>query len=772
MLAQRGPLGSNSAAGHLQPPNMGEEGARNGGVGGGSSRRVVMAGDEEESERRPLLSRLYTDHGENGDPIYSCRTDPHSHLPVYTNIHRIRRDITAVVEDYLSLQQLTDVKINVTVVRPLVDKFYNLEDISIVYCLLVNRAKFLDEQAHLSNRQNVNWTRATLCELIATRILRRFNEDFEGSEGLLLLAHILVAGFEPFKNAPAGVRVEAAEKTSWNYQRTLPSLEVAILTDSKHFLSSTTCQKVVNAIYEGRVVYTPSTYWDIIPDHYKQKPISLYDPRESPLLNQYRLIVPRTRTIMEAMQFTILLALYVGVMIERKKGEITVLETIFAVYAFGWGLDQFATLLAHGWNVYTQNLWSFLDVAFISIYLVYLFLRLHGIRTGLKDPSEQAYDVLALGAPVVIPRLAFTLLPDNLMFLSLRSMMADFFALTALSAWCFFGFMLALLWLGEGTHPLVTISEWMIYIWFGLDGTGIRRSSEFHIVLGPALMVAFAFLGNTLFLTILVSMLSNTFSNISANAVAEMQFRKAVITLEGVKADAVFAYQPPFNILAVFLFLPLKFIVSPRWFHKIHVATVKTLNLPVLLIIAVAERRLLRGSRRRAVETSKSAFFWGSWHFSASHSIRTVFEVPPPDHLVEDIAVDDEMTKHLIRRQFTRQTTSELTRHHNTNNSSSRNSTNDIKPLSRRDSMYPGIRKRLRGSFSETEDYEGLASRLEDMEKTMARLEKMLETLVPTSGDEGDDDATDDDTEGELGGSSTLRESEGFTAESSFKGTQ
>lgn len=99
-----------------------------------SGRRVVLA-EEAANEERPLLSRLYTDHGENGDPIYSCRTDPHSHLPVYTNIHRIRRDIISVVEDYLSLQQLTDVRINVTVVRPLVDKFYNLEDISIGGCL-------------------------------------------------------------------------------------------------------------------------------------------------------------------------------------------------------------------------------------------------------------------------------------------------------------------------------------------------------------------------------------------------------------------------------------------------------------------------------------------------------------------------------------------------------------------------------------------------------------------------------------------------------------
>lgn len=220
---------------------------------------------------------------------------------------------------------------------------------SAVYCLLVNRAQFLDEESHSSNRHNVNWTRAALCELIATRILRRFGEDHDGTEGLLLLAHILLAGFEPFQHAPAHVRQQAEHKAWWTSQRTLPSLEVAILTESKHFLSSTTCQKVVSAIYEGRIIYTPSTIWDIIPDHYKQRPISLYDPRKSPLLNQYRLTVPRIRTILEAIQFAILLLLYFGVMARRIETKLTGLEAAFAVYAFGWGLDQFATILAHGW---------------------------------------------------------------------------------------------------------------------------------------------------------------------------------------------------------------------------------------------------------------------------------------------------------------------------------------------------------------------------------------------------------------------------------------
>ena len=87
---------------------------------------------------------------------------------------------------------------NISVIRPLVDHLYDPDDVSIVYCLLVNRVQFLRERAQ---HQNVNTTRATVCELIASRVLRRFDEDHEGRQGLLLIANVLVAGFEPFQNA-------------------------------------------------------------------------------------------------------------------------------------------------------------------------------------------------------------------------------------------------------------------------------------------------------------------------------------------------------------------------------------------------------------------------------------------------------------------------------------------------------------------------------------------------------------------------------------------
>ncbi|KAI0483019.1 nonselective cation channel [Xylariaceae sp. FL0804] len=696
----------------------------------------------QEPEQQPFLSRAVFSHPMEDEPFFSCGPNAHARLPVYTNIHRIRRDVISIVEDYLTFDQLRDLRLNISVVRPLVDKLYELDDISIVYCLLVNRSQFLHEQEHMTNRQNVHYTRATLCEVVATRILRRFGDDNPGSRGLLLLANILVAGFEPFQNAPESIRREASLGNTFNYHRTLPALEIAILSGSKFFLSSTHCQK-----YVGQVIYTPSTFLDMIPDRYKQKPISLYQPHKEPLLNQYRLIVPRTRNALEIVQFVVLLVLYLLFMYERDPSYLSGFEIAFALYAFGWVLDQFATILEHGWSVYTQNLWSFLDVLFALVYWIYVILRFHGWRTNSSLYGQQALDVLAMGAPVLVPRLAFNLLSGNLVFLSLRSMMADFTVLTFLAAWCFCGFLLSMVWLAEGRHDLLTISKWMLWIWFGLDGTGVSRSGEFHWFLGPTLMITFAFLGNTLFLTILVSMLSNTFSTIVANATSEIHFRKAVATLEGVKSDAIFAYQPPFNILALFILVPLKFVVSPRWFHKIHVATVRFINLPLLLLIAMVERWFLWSAPEYAEDPAEQlprrrgrGWFWEKWRITSHGDIQAVFHLAPPESVEEDIAVDDELTRHMIRRQFARtQSSAALETQSRRRDNGTRKDSNNVPP-SRRDSIAPyGLAEHIRSIMNESgEEGTDLASRLGALESSMARVETMLAKVCGEEGGDGD----------------------------------
>ena len=690
-------------------------------------------------EEEPLLAdEDQCDHPDHYEG--PCAPDPYADLPVYATIHRVRHEVINSIDDPYSIEQLRAPRINVAIVRPLVNRLWDAKDVSIIYCLLVNKLQFLREQAFEAH-QTINTTRAQLCELVALKILRRFDEENPGREGLLLLANILVAGFEPFQNAPREIKRVQNYATSWKTQyrnsRIGKStvLEIAIVSESKILLSAPASQKVMEAIYLGRVVYTPSSFMDIIPDHYKYKPITLYNPKKAPRLNQYRLMVPRTRNALDICQFLTLLILFILTMEHRESDQFTTYELLFCIYATGWALDEFASILEHGWHCYTQNLWAFLDFMFIVIYAVYLVLRIHSLATGDVRSGIPALDILSAGAPVLIPRLAFNLLSENMLFVSLRAMMADFTVLTLLAVWCFAGFLLSMMWLGEGDHPPITISKWMLWVWFGLDGTGIQRSVDFHWLIGPILMVTFAFLGNTLFLTILVSMLSSTFSKIASNATAEIQFRRAVLTFEGVKSDAIFAYQPPFNILALCLLLPLKMVLTPRWFHKINVAAVRTINAPLLLLLSVYERRRLWSTKSSKITTKLK--FWDFSRFSVHADIQAVFDSDPPQSILDEISEAEESLDHgslaVPAISFDSKAVDRSESHRMI----------PKKTAKRKDSMttMEGLTEHL-GEWLHGHDSSGLTGRLEALEEATKRIESMVKKISQDLGDDSSDSET------------------------------
>ena len=373
------------------------------------------------------------------------------------------------------------------------------------------------------------------------------------------------------------------------------------------------------------------------------------------------------------------------------------------------------------------------------IFGIYLCLRIHGWRTGSLEFGQQALDVLAMGAPVLVPRLAFNLMSENMLFISLREMMRDFTVLTGLAVWCFAGFLLSMMWLSNGTMHPVTISKWMLWVWFGLDGTGIQRSVDFHWLLGPILMVTFAFLGNTLFLTILVSMLSTTFSTIVANATAEIQFRRAVLTFEGVKADAIFAYQPPLNILALLILLPLKVVISPRWFHKINVAAIRTLNAPLLLIIGLLERRTLWAAsirRPRDAEqlpklSGRAALWDFSRGFSAHGDIQAVFDAEPPQEIQDEIEIDDDLGQHHLQRVVTLEPPQDVQGHKKDNGDATQGK--DLGKR-RRDSIYPFEGHSKDSAIIDDDEDTDLKDRLRALEETTGRIEEMLARLCSDIG--------------------------------------
>ena len=721
-----------------------------------------MASNSSPNEGSLLLPRVDVEADQSSLASLQPRApNPFAHLPVYTTIHRIRREVIDSLEDPYSLDQLRAPRINASVVRPLANRFFDLNDVSIPYCLLVNKLQFLREQTFTAH-QTITATRAMMCELLAQKIMRRFDEENSGHDGLLLLANMMAAGFEPFQNAPHEVVRENYHALQWTvqdrggYERKSTLLELAILSESKMLLSSPACQKVMDAIYVGRIVYTPSSFIDILPDYYKHKPITLYHPEKAPLLNQYRLMVPRTRNYLDICQFLVLLVFYVLAMNARDGEEFTTYELLFCIYGIGWVLDELASVLEHGWQCYTQNLWSFLDTIFAAVFVVYFVMRIHSLSTGNSVLGPPALDILAAGAPVLIPRLAFNLMSENMLFVCLRAMMADFTVLTLLAVWCFGGFLLSMFWLGEGSFQTVTIAKWMLYVWFGLDGTGIQRSVEFHWLIGPILMVTFAFLGNTLFLTILVSMLSSTYSKIASNATAEVQFRRAVLTFEGVKSDSIFAYQPPFNVLALCFMLPLKLVFTPRWFHKVNVAVVRIINGPLLVAISLFERKnLWKGAynppdnsyltQERKSDGSGSwswLKFWDLKRFNVHGDTQAVFEYEPPKEVLNGIAQAEEEED---AKDLTRTLTSG---NHKRPKIASRQNT---KTATRKESFghVAGFSEHL-SDFLHEHGGSDLVQRLEVLEASNQRIEEMLHAISQDLGN-------DDSSEGTVPPSTTLK---------------
>lgn len=526
-------------------------------------------------------------------------------VAVWPIIHMIREDVMHFIDTPLSIEALTAPDLTYTLVRPLEDKYNAIQragNKSVVFCFLLNRVHFTRDQNLTTSP--LSCTRADLCELLATRILR------DNGDSLLDLAVALTTSWPVWSGAnPRVVELAREERDDALEERIGNALEMAIISKARRFIKCSPCQKVINGIWIGKCVYQAESSHSILSDRYKRNPIHFYDPHKAPLLDHYRLKVPAIRSVLEYINFLVLFILFVVAIETNQPHKINGPELMFLVYALGFALEKLAAMQEHGIRVYSKGTWNGFDLAFVTTYFIYATFRIYGIACHKRWARDLGNDFLAIIACLMFPRLAFVTLRNNLMVLSLRAMMMQFVALMLIAAFCFCGFLYALWTLsrkGAG-HSASTIAWWMLDLWFGLDASGFDRASEFDVVFGPILMITYACLSNTLLLTVLVSILSNTFARINEDAVAETMFRKAVSMLEGVKADSLFSYQPPVNIVALCILLPSSYILSPRWFHKVNVFLIRVTNFPILLAIAWYERQRKKSNSISFSETVSTA---------------------------------------------------------------------------------------------------------------------------------------------------------------------
>jgi hypothetical protein len=165
-----------------------------------------------------------------------------------------------------------------------------------------------------------------LCEILAVKVLRALYEEDTSENGVFRLAILLASTFSPFQGAPEwaipeNITVNAGKGGLQENDRKISTsaLELAIVSEAKRFIRAVPTQKVIMDIWRGKIVYSSVSFRYLIKDQYKRRPIMKYNVRNAPLLDHYRLRVPRIRAALEWTHFFILFVSYLVVLRTMQK---------------------------------------------------------------------------------------------------------------------------------------------------------------------------------------------------------------------------------------------------------------------------------------------------------------------------------------------------------------------------------------------------------------------------------------------------------------------
>jgi hypothetical protein len=141
--------------------------------------------------------------------------------------------------------QLTAPDITYTLVQPLLEKYVGIQrggNMSVVFCFLLNRVRFVRDEDPLT--ASISRSRAELCEILAIRTFREYGND------MLKLTLALTTSWHVYNGAdPRMIEQARRERDDDLENRVGNAIEMAILSKSKRFIKSSSCQKVINAIW-------------------------------------------------------------------------------------------------------------------------------------------------------------------------------------------------------------------------------------------------------------------------------------------------------------------------------------------------------------------------------------------------------------------------------------------------------------------------------------------------------------------------------------------
>ncbi|OAQ29740.1 hypothetical protein K457DRAFT_137619 [Linnemannia elongata AG-77] len=542
---------------------------------------------ESYNARRPLLARF---HHHND---YAWTPRPFPTAPVTALVKEARYSIINALDTSLTRDELGSPEIYLALLLPIVRKYREeRRETAAVYCFLLNRWQFLrDAENDLANAR-LNETRAHACEIVATKVLKAFS--------MRQLIDVLTYDFSPVRRKDGRSRIYLPHFEGEPSNEPMSALEVAISGRAKHFISNPLVQEIINQIWLGEIVFFSNAIDN--PDsclnasQQEIRTVTVYDNRDIKFLRLSRLRVPRYKTTFQMISFSGFIAVYTAVTF-AKEAELTAIEVIMDIFALSYTIDELIQLRDSGPSFYFETVWNLFDVPIYIIFLVFMGLRISTFFTGSLEMSDFAYDVLACNAILLWPRL-FAALDHyrffGTMLIVLRQMLLDAMLFLALSLIFYIGFLQAFYGLHDNTKSYGEIAWLLLQVFFGSAFLGFEQADEMSEVFGAPLMVLFVAISVLMLYTLLISIFSQTFSEVSANAKEEFMFLFSVKVMEEVKSDALYEFQPPFNIFAGLVVWPSSLFCSADFVGRISRALLRFFFFPELVCIWIFEVLVLR----------------------------------------------------------------------------------------------------------------------------------------------------------------------------------
>jgi len=111
-----------------------------------------------------------------------------------------------------------------------------------------------------------------------------------------------------------------------------------------------------------------SSNHSVLADNYKPRAIEIYDCRNAPFLDHYRLRVPRYGAILEFLNFALLLTAFLLCLSNRDINKMNPFELVFIIFATAFTLEEYTASKEHGWGIYIANVSAvLLDKIYLSL---------------------------------------------------------------------------------------------------------------------------------------------------------------------------------------------------------------------------------------------------------------------------------------------------------------------------------------------------------------------------------------------------------------------